>query len=458
MTRLPPRSRKAGVAASRPAHSAKERPSFHRMAGRSGRSSAPSRVAPCIWPARPMPRTDRRTAGSMARTAAQVACHQATGSCCDHRGCGRWMVSGAVPCATSVPDASTTTALTPDVPISMPRNMPSVLERIDGLDAAVRGEVQLRHLGGAQVVFPRRLRVVVEQPPLALKFHDRMVRGPALNGLQDMPRIAKRTVGRGAGGVVQIMRVAGRIGEIIGAAPLEHPGGLEEAALVIAAEDGLAPFVEDDDRARAFRELLHVCAHPGDARGDRGLVVAVQVRVAGLGLVAIALPALQLATPDAAEIHVAGAVAIGEDGGVDREAAADRLGIGLERAGGVGCPGLFRGPGDLFHVERDGVDGDRAPDPVHAEHAIIVHRILVTEIVVGDAGVDVVAGIDVESAVEDVRGWIGEIEVFDQRLCEVALAVGAARFGALREGEAARQQSSEREQAGAAGGHRYCPS
>lgn len=281
-------------------------------------------------------------------------------------------------------------------------------------------------------LFPRRLRVVVEQPPLALKFHDRMVRGPALNGLQDMPRIAERAVGRGAGGVVQIMRVAGRIGEIIGAAPLAHPGGLEEAALVVAAEDGLAPFVEDDDRARAFRELLHVRAHPGDARGDRGLVVAVQVRVAGLGVVAIALPALELATPDAAEIHVARAVAIGEDGGVDREAAADRLRIGGERAGrrcrrgdadaehagfvargevqkigavligGVGCPGLFRGPGDLLHVERDGVDGDRATDPVHAEHAIIVHRILVAEIVVGDAGVDVVAGIDVEPAVEHV--------------------------------------------------------
>ncbi len=104
------------------------------------------------------------------------------------------------------------------------------------------------------------------------------------------------------------------------------------------------------------------------------------------------------------------------------------------------------------------MDGDRAPDPLHAEHAIIVHRILVAEIVVGDASVDVVAGIDVELAVEDVRGWIGEIEVLHQRLREVALAVGAARFGTLREGEAARQQSSDREQAGAAGGHQYRPS
>ena len=49
---LPP-----GRARSSPSHSATERPSFHRMAGRRTRSNASNSVAPCICPERPMPRT-----------------------------------------------------------------------------------------------------------------------------------------------------------------------------------------------------------------------------------------------------------------------------------------------------------------------------------------------------------------------------------------------------------------
>ena len=50
-----------------------------------------------------MPRTARRSAGSIARTAASVARHHASGSCSDHKGCGRDTVSAATPCPATVP-------------------------------------------------------------------------------------------------------------------------------------------------------------------------------------------------------------------------------------------------------------------------------------------------------------------------------------------------------------------
>ena len=60
------------------------------------------------------------SAGS-ALTAALVALHQSAGFCSDHPACGRETLSGADACSTTVSLSSTRTALTLDVPISMPR-------------------------------------------------------------------------------------------------------------------------------------------------------------------------------------------------------------------------------------------------------------------------------------------------------------------------------------------------
>ena len=97
------------------------RPSFHRMAGRSGLSAASSSVAPCIWPDRPTAFTALRSCAGSALTAALVALHQSAGFCSDQPACGRETLSGADACSTTVSLSSTRTALTLDVPISMPR-------------------------------------------------------------------------------------------------------------------------------------------------------------------------------------------------------------------------------------------------------------------------------------------------------------------------------------------------
>ena len=72
----------------------------------------------------------------------------------------------------------------------------------------------------------------------------------------------------------------------------------------------------------ASAKLEHVVAQAGDLGAERRLVLC---RVDVLGCVGPARPALQLAAPDAAEVHVVLAVAVLEDRRVDAVAALDRL-------------------------------------------------------------------------------------------------------------------------------------
>ncbi|CAB5370613.1 unnamed protein product [Rhizophagus irregularis] len=128
------------------------------------------------------------------------------------------------------------------------------------------------------------------------------------------------------------MRVAGRIGVIIVPAALEHPRCLEEAPVMVAAQDRLALFVEDHRIARRLGEALHIGIHAHDLAGQRRLIILVQIGIAAIGIEGAILPALELPAPDAAEIHVALAVLVSEHRRIHREAARNRLGLGLERA------------------------------------------------------------------------------------------------------------------------------
>ena len=94
------------------------------MAGRNGRPSASSNVAPCIWPASPTPRTpavSRGCAVARSSTAPIAASAQASGSCSDQSGAGCDSVSSHEAVATIAPASFTSTAFTPDVPMSIPR-------------------------------------------------------------------------------------------------------------------------------------------------------------------------------------------------------------------------------------------------------------------------------------------------------------------------------------------------
>ncbi len=129
MAMLPAISRSCGTEASSSRHSVSERPSFQRIAERKTSPCASSSVAPCIWPVRPsasicvarMPAA--RASPSRSASAAFVACHQSCGACSDQRGCGRLTESACVAVQRTRPSRSSNTALTPDVPRSIPMNM-----------------------------------------------------------------------------------------------------------------------------------------------------------------------------------------------------------------------------------------------------------------------------------------------------------------------------------------------
>ena len=154
IARLPVMRRASGTAASSAAHSAPERPSFQRMAGRSTPPRASRRVAPCIWPESPIARVPASAPPCSAlspSTARPVALHQSSGACSDQRGRGVETSSGADACPTMRSPPSSRTAFTPDVPRSMPRYTP--FPPVVSVPRAVE-----RSAGGRDVVDRRQSR------------------------------------------------------------------------------------------------------------------------------------------------------------------------------------------------------------------------------------------------------------------------------------------------------------
>lgn len=111
---------------------------------------------------------------------------------------------------------------------------------------------------------------MVKQIPLALKLGNRMVRRPAQHRLQDPPAIRERPERAVARGVHQVVRVAGRVREVVLPAVLVHPRGLEEAPVVVVRGQRLARLpVQDPQLLRRARKLQHVLAQARHAREQR---------------------------------------------------------------------------------------------------------------------------------------------------------------------------------------------
>lgn len=166
------------------------------------------------------------------------------------------------------------------------------------------------------------------------------------------------------------------------------------------------------------------------------------------------LPALELSAPQAANVEVCAAVVVDETCGVNGITARDIVLVCLERAlgliadrdtnaedpffiasrevevvlsvlcCGVRRPELFGDPGNVLYGEGDAVVGDFAGDIGHGEDVVVGHVVLVAIVVVGDIGVDVVGGVDVDAVVEDVGGGVSGVEVSYE-----GLEVGGGHFG-----------------------------
>ena len=119
-TIFPVNLRKMGSASSSAASSA-DRVSFHRIHGRSTVSLASNKVAPCIWPDRPMARAAARSiCPARATITTSAASNQSSGDCSDQPSCRRLTVKGAVASAQIFWSLSMTMPFKPDVPRSRP--------------------------------------------------------------------------------------------------------------------------------------------------------------------------------------------------------------------------------------------------------------------------------------------------------------------------------------------------
>ena len=89
--------------------------------------------------------------------------------------------------------------------------------------------------------------------------------------------------------------------------------------------------------------------------------------------------------------------------------------------------------------------GDFAADRVHRQHVVVAHREVAAEIVLRDAGLEVVRRIDVEPPLEDVRRGVGSVDVGDQRLRQELRGIGGSRARGLLRGEARAAQCDQNE-------------
>src|SRR5690606_15060210 len=84
----------------------------------------------------------------------------------------------------------------PQGPARLARRNParkSFASRVHRLDGAVWIVGKFAHLHRAQVgLASRQDAVVVEKVPLAFELHDRVMRGPADDGIEDTPAVSKR--------------------------------------------------------------------------------------------------------------------------------------------------------------------------------------------------------------------------------------------------------------------------
>jgi len=74
---------------------------------------------------------------------------------------------------------------------------------------------------------------MMEQVPLPLMLYDGMMGRPSCHWLQNASSVRERTKWVVPNSIAQVMRISRRVRKIIFAVVLVHPGGFEEATIVV---------------------------------------------------------------------------------------------------------------------------------------------------------------------------------------------------------------------------------
>lgn len=302
---------------------------------------------------------------------------------------------------------------------------------------------------------------MITQPPLSLKLHNRMMRRPTLDGLENPARIREGSHRRVANRVDDVMRVARAVGEVVLVFLFVHPRGFEEAAVVVVGGEGLAIGVVDDQILHGAGEGLHVWAEFGDARHQGGFIAAGFHCFVGGGVEGGAAPALELATPNPAEVEIRFAVIVDKYSRVDAVASWNRRGFWFKRTFGfvadgyadakdaIVVPGwevekvlvvleptvwslhivssesshhqrngiypeLLRRPRNVFQPKNLPMIRHFTPNFPHRQHMVISHIILAAIVVVGNVCSAIVRRVNIKSPVEDPAAGVRKEVALDQ--------------------------------------------
>lgn len=99
---------------------------------------------------------------------------------------------------------------------------------------------------------------MIAEPPLSAKLDDRMMCGPALNGLQDPSGVSEGTKRTIAHSIHNVVRIARAVAEVVLVAFAMHPCRFEESLIVIAGVNGFAIGVVYYQLLNWAVERLHV--------------------------------------------------------------------------------------------------------------------------------------------------------------------------------------------------------
>ena len=114
---------------------------------------------------------------------------------------------------------------------------------------------------------------MVKQVPLAVKFHDGMVAGPAHNRVQQNAFVRERTIRIVANRIADVLRIAGAVREVVVTAKLVHPRSFKKTAVVVSLQERVAFFINDHHIFWCFGKLQKVIRQFCHFGAERRLVI-----------------------------------------------------------------------------------------------------------------------------------------------------------------------------------------
>lgn len=172
----------------------------------------------------------------------------------------------------------------------------------------------------------------MEQIPFPLILHNRMMRSPSHYRSKNNPLIDERAIRIIAYGIAQAVSITGRVRKVIASIVLMYPTCLEETTHIVTGRQRFTILAQYNHLPRHFGKLQHIFTQFHHTRRKRRFIISWEDGTLQCLVVAVAL---QLATPQSAEIHIIIAISIIKHSRVDAIATLDRCRLRNKRSLGA---------------------------------------------------------------------------------------------------------------------------